>query len=270
MTDNPVTPVARPRIAIPTPNSDAEYSARVLPHYMKAVEAAGGEPVEVPIAATPREIAQIAKTCDGILLPGSPADVDPQKYGAERDPQTAVADVKREDADELLIQDAHNMRKPIFGICYGMQSLNVWRTGTLVQHITSPVTHSKPADWPRDRHLQHPVIVEAGTRLGAIMREAIHQEKGSPKISVNSSHHQSVAVPGDGLRVVARSPEDGIVEAIENVAPEQFVMAVQWHPERTYELDEPSRALFRALIEAAREWHANTRGRAIDFESLDR
>jgi putative glutamine amidotransferase len=269
VTEKAMSSSLRPRIAIPTPNSDAEYSARVLPQYMKAVEDAGGEPVEVPISASPREIAQIAKTCDGVLLPGSPADVDPQKYGATRDPQTAIADVKREDADELLIQDAQNMRKPIFGICYGMQSLNVWRTGTLVQHITSPVQHTKPAGWPRDRQLEHPVIVEGGTRLGAIMREAIHQEKGSPKISVNSSHHQSVAVPGDGLRIVARSPEDGVVEAIENVATEQFAIGVQWHPERTYEHDEPSRAIFRAFLAAAREWHAITRLRGTDFETLE-
>lgn len=260
---------SRPRIAIPTPNSNAEYSARVMPSYMKAVEALGGEPVEVPISATPDEIAQIAKTCDAVLLPGSPADVDPQKYGAERDPETAAADVKREDADELLIQDAHNMRKPILGICFGMQSLNVWRTGTLVQHITSRVKHTRPPEWTRDRHAEHPVVVEGNTRLGAIMREAIHQEKGSPKISVNSSHHQSVGVPGDGLRVVARCPDDGIVEAVENVSPDQFVIAVQWHPEKSYEHDEPSRALFRALVEAARAWHEVTRLRAADFETLD-
>lgn len=256
----------RPRIAIPLPNSNAEYAARVLPEYKRAVEAAGGEPVEINIAGTPSEIAQVAKSCDGVLLPGSPADIDPQKYGAERATETADADVKREDADELLLQDAHNMRKPILGICFGLQSLNVWRSGTLVQHITSAVKHTRPAEWPKERKPEHPVVVDANTRLGAIVREAIHQQKGSPKICVNSSHHQSVAVPGDGLRVVARCPEDGIVEAVENVSPEQFVVGVQWHPERSYEQDEPSKALFRALVEAAREWHAAMK--AADFETL--
>ena len=80
-----------------------------------------------------------------MLLPGSAADVDPQKYNAERSPQTADADALRDAVDELLLQDAHNLRKPIFGICYGLQSLNVWRTGTLVQDIASvlrsPVKH---------------------------------------------------------------------------------------------------------------------------------
>ncbi len=258
----------RPRIAIPTPNSNAEYSARTLPAYAKAVEAAGGEPVEIPISATPREIAQLAKTCDAVLLPGSPADVDPQKYGAELDSHSAAADGKREDADELLIQDAHNMRKPILGICFGMQSLNVWRTGTLRQHITTQVKHSRPAEWPKERHPEHPVIIEGGTHLLRVMREAIDQQKGSPKICVNSSHHQSVLKLGDGLIKVAYCPEDGIVEAFENAAPEHFVIGVQWHPERSYEQEEPSRALFRAFIEAAREWHKTARTAKADFETL--
>ena len=86
-------------------------------------------------------IAQKVKTCDGVLLPGSPADIDPEKYGALRDPATAAADVLRDNTDELLLQDAYNMRKPIFAICYGLQSLNVWRTGTLVQDLTTGVNH---------------------------------------------------------------------------------------------------------------------------------
>ena len=83
--------------------------------------------------ATSAEIAQAVKGCDGVLLPGSPADVDPEKYGAARHPDTAPADPFRDNTDELLLQDAYNMRKPVFGICYGLQSLNVWRTGTLDQ-----------------------------------------------------------------------------------------------------------------------------------------
>jgi len=79
------------------------------------------------------------KACDGVLLPGSPADVDPEKYGAERHPDTAPADPFRDSTDELLLQDAYNMRKPVFGICYGLQSLNVWRTGTLDQAVPKGV-----------------------------------------------------------------------------------------------------------------------------------
>jgi len=71
---------------------------------------------------------------------------------------------------------------------------------------------------------------------------------------VNSSHHQSAQHPGDGLRVVAESPEDGIIEALEGSSPDHFVLAVQWHPERTYPSDEPSKAIFREFVKAARAW----------------
>lgn len=260
----------RPRIAIPIPNSNPEYANKVMPQYRRAVELSGGEPVDIPISAEPREIAQLIKTCDGVLLPGSPADVDPQKYGAaERHPKTTPMDKARDDADELLIQDAHNMRKPILGICYGMQSLNVWRTGTLKQHVQTCVRHARPEGAPPSTYIMHPVVVEAGTKLSHIVAPTIHQDHGSPKINVNSSHHQAVAMPGDGLLISAVCPEDGTVEAIEGTAPNHFVIAVQWHPERSYDDDEYSKAIFRALVEAARDWHANGGGSA-DFETAAR
>ena len=132
----------KPRIAIPVPNSKRPtYVSTSLPEYEQAVRSAGGEPVVIDVNATPSEIAQAVKACDGVLLPGSPADVDPEKYGAERHPGTAPADAFRDSTDELLLQDAYNMRKPVFGICYGLQSLNVWRTGTLDQAVPHGVNH---------------------------------------------------------------------------------------------------------------------------------
>jgi putative glutamine amidotransferase len=257
----------RPRIAIPEPHSaKPEYNARSLPQYENAVREAGGEPVVVPLDRTPDEIAQLISTCDAVLLPGSPADVDPQKYDAPRDPHTAPADAARDRADELLLQDAYNMRKPIFGICYGLQALNVWRTGTLRQHIASELNHEAGRAVPR----AHNIRVEPSSRLAEIVikaerppraDDAGRPEAGSPKaqvsgeLAVNSSHHQAADVVGDGLRAVARAPEDGVIEALEGTAPDHFVLAVQWHPERSVEDDAPSRELFRALVEAARAWH---------------
>src|SRR5712692_7412836 len=117
----------KPRIAIPEPCSfDAAYSARTLPSYVRAVEAAGGQAEVIPLGLTPEETAKRITGCSAVLLPGSKADVDPQKFGAARHPETAAADPLRDAADELLIQDAYNLHKPIFGICYGLQSLNVW------------------------------------------------------------------------------------------------------------------------------------------------
>ena len=240
----------KPRIAIPVPHSNAEYAQRVLPDYEKAVEAAGGEPVVIPLNATPEETAKLLNRCQGVLLPGSKADVDPQKYGATKHSKTEAADPLRDAADELLIQDAYNMRKPILGICYGLQSLNVWRTGTLVQDIASElkstVNHAAGRKVPR----AHNVAIESGSRLAGIVGGA---EGAAKTLAVNSSHHQAVQVAGDGLRVAARCPDDGVIEALESTLPDQWAVAVQWHPERSYQDDAASRALFRALIDAAGE-----------------
>ena len=253
----------KPRIAIPLPQSvNREYSQRVLPQYEEAVERAGGEPVRIPLDRPPAETMKLIERCDGVLLPGSRADVDPQKYGAGRDPHTNPPDPPRDRADELLLQDAHNMRKPLLGICYGLQILNVYRSGTLLQDIQSPVNHEAGRRVP----VAHAVEVMPGSRLAEIVAGGAESgrsgdaREGVITVPVNSSHHQSAGVIGDGLRAVAYSPADGIVEAIEGTAPDHFVVAVQWHPERSVEQDEASRALFRALVEAARARQAELAG----------
>ena len=111
-----------PRIAIPVPHSgDPEYAERSLPQYERAVEIAGGTPVRIPLDKTPAAVMNLIERCDAVLLPGSKADVDPAKYNATRNEKTASADTRRDTVDELLLQDAYNMRKPILGICYGLQ-----------------------------------------------------------------------------------------------------------------------------------------------------
>ncbi len=258
----------KPRIAIPVPNSQQPLYVRLsLPEYERAVRAAGGEPVVIQVSATPSRIAQAVKACDGVLLPGSPADVDPEKYGEERHPATADADPFRDNTDELLLQDAYNMRKPVFGICYGMQSLNVWRTGTLKQELPAGVNH-KPG---RTVAQAHRVQVDSESKLAAILREAgALPDSQEPVIHVNSSHHQALETLGDGLRLDGWCPEDGIIEAVEGTSPDQFVLGVQWHPERTYDSEESSRAIFRAFIEAAARWHEQLASKQQDFESVTR
>ena len=239
--------VLKPRVAIPEPCSyDLEYSTRALPAYLRAVEAAGGEPVVIPLTSSPEEIARAVTACDAVLLPGSKADVDPQKYNAAKHPATAQADQLRDAADELLLQDAYNLRKPVFGICYGLQALNVWRTGSLRQHIESAVNHSAGAKV----EAAHRVVVAADSLLASKMPG----DAKEAAVAVNSSHHQSAEVVGDGLRAVAVCPEDGVIEAIEGTEPEHYVMAVQWHPERSFAQDKVSGNLFEAFVRAAREW----------------
>jgi putative glutamine amidotransferase len=249
----------RPRIAIPLPlSTNPEYVERSLPQYERAIEMAGGQAVRIPLDKSPSEVMKLIERCDGVLLPGSAADVDPAKYGAsERHPKTSPPDPKRDTVDELLLQDAYNMRKPVLGICYGLQMLNVYRTGSLIQHIESPINHAAGRQVP----IAHKVKVDSGSRLATL----IHAGPAAGLLDVNSSHHQAAEVVGDALRVVARCPEDGIIEALEGTVPDHFVLAVQWHPERSVNDDESSRAIFRALVQAADAEHVRLAG---EFESF--
>jgi putative glutamine amidotransferase len=254
----------RPRIAIPQAHStNEEFTGKTMPRYAHAVEVGGGEPVEIPANLSNAEIMHIAMTCDGVLLPGSPADVNPEKYGEEKHPKTAAADAVRDNADELLLQDAYNMHKPVLGICFGVQSLNVWRTGSLVQHLETGVRHTKDKDEEQVADPVHPVRIAPESKLAGIVAAA------GTRITTNSSHHQAVATAGDGLRVVAWSDQDEVIEAVEGTADDHFVLGVQWHPERTVDNDEPSRAIFRAFVHAAEKWHAHPRTQSPDFETVD-
>jgi len=196
-----------------------------------------------------------------VLLPGSNADVDPARFGAPRSPRTAAADRRRDAVDDLLLEDAYNLRKPVLGICYGLQSLNVYRRGSLIQHIPDFLSEAlrKRVNHEAGKKIAvaHTVEIENDSRLAEILcgdshpQRALAPEGNKLVVPVNSSHHQSAETIGNGLRISARCSDDGIIEALEGTAPDRFVLAVQWHPERSVDDDEPSQAIFRALIDAA-------------------
>jgi putative glutamine amidotransferase len=260
---------------------DHEYSARAIPQYERAVELAGGEPVRIPLDQESDFVRRLIDGCNAVLLPGSKADVDPARFRAARSPHTAAADPRRDAVDALLLEDAFRFRKPVLGICYGLQSLNVYRSGSLIQHIPdflpeeirTKVNHAAG----RNAAVAHTVEIEQDSLLGKILAAGVARnpttgddreglgfsraENGrqgdgalAPEgreliVPVNSSHHQSADAIGTGLRVVAHCPDDGIIEALEGTAPDHFILAVQWHPERSVDDDEPSRAIFRALVD---------------------
>ena len=179
---------------------------RALPQYEHAVREAGGEPVIIDVNAASNAIAQKAKTCDGVLLPGSPADVDPEKYGAQRHAKTAACrSACATTPTSFLLQDAYNMRKPIFGICYGLQSLNVWRTGTLVQHLETGVDHDPGRTVVAKRTRWRSIPSRSWRRF--LRSAGVSRQGEAHGLTVNSSHHQAVRVLGDGLRLAAWSPE---------------------------------------------------------------
>ena len=248
----------KPRIAIPVPHStDLAYSERSWPQYAAAVAAAGGEPVKIPLGLPQDTVANLIATCQGVLLPGSGADVNPQKFGQEAIPECAPADPAREAVDELLLQDAHSLYKPLLGICFGTQSLNVWRGGTLLQDLAIlPVNH--PAG--KAVAIAHTAMIAPDSLLGSIVdRNEAPEQDGFLRLPINSSHHQAVGIAGDGLRISARCPQDAVVEAIEGGqasegATAHFVLGVQWHPERSVEISATSRAIFARLIAEATAW----------------
>lgn len=249
----------KPRIALPIPTStDEPYNQRSWPRYAEAITLSGGEPVQIDLSLSPAEITQLAATCQGICLPGSPADVDPTRYAAEVDPATSPADLAREAVDWTLLDDAFKNRKPILGICFGIQSLNVYSGGSLVQDLTPlPVNHSAGSSVA----IAHSTLIPEHSTLGQLLLSSDDTRAEAPltdgylKLPINTSHHQSVSEPGEGLRIVGRSPEDAVVEAVEadpaDATLPHFVLGVQWHPERSYEISPASRALFRRLVEEA-------------------
>lgn len=233
-------------IAIPEPtSSNTAYNQRTLPAYLAALHSAGATPIVIPLHERQDRVARLLSTVQGILLPGSRFDVDPQRYGEDRIPACNDSDPSRTAVDELLLQDAFSMYKPVLAICHGMQSLNVWCNGSLVQDLETAVNH-RPG---RDVVEAHPVEIAPGSHLSNILRGDTN-----PTQFVNSSHHQSVRVLGDNLRVSAVSPVDGVIESYELDSPDHFVLGVQWHPERTYMSSLFSRAIFARFIAAASSW----------------
>ena len=253
----------KPRIAIPVPHStDLAYSERSWPQYADPIERSGGEVVKIPLDLPQAAVADLINSCQGILLPGSGADVNPQKYGQDSEPESAPADPRREAVDELLLQDAHNLHKPLLCICFGAQSLNVWRGGTLIQHLAPmPVNH--PAG--RSVAIAHTAAIAPHSLLGSLVaRDEAPEQDGFLRLPINSSHHQALAIPGDGLHVSARCPQDAVIEAVEGGqggggqgtedANAHFVLGVQWHPERSYDSSPTSKAIFDRFVEEAAIW----------------
>jgi putative glutamine amidotransferase len=241
-------PRAKPRVGVPYRTRKEELTGDFsrIEKYVSAVSRAGGEPVVISLGRSSAELSHIAQTLDAILLSGSPADVEPSLFDAARHSQSAAADPDRERTDFALLEHALEQNKPVLAICYGIQSLNVFLGGTLVQDIPSELGTKIEHEWDDENGAPetfHPVSIEQGSLLA--------QVAGAREARVNSSHHQSILDPGRNLRVVARA-EDEVVEAVEWTGGAQWIVGVQWHPERM--ADDPlAQDLFHSLIEAARK-----------------
>src|SRR5882672_7734756 len=233
----------RPRIGITMRlelETDRFYLGRF---YSEAVEAAGGLPVNIPLIPRPEFIKHVVADLDGLLLPGSNSDIDPQRYGREPHPQLGAVHPEKDETDLLALAEVEARAMPLFAICFGVQALNVSRGGTLIQDIVSQhpdaIKHEQGA--PRDRH-SHRVRLLEDSRLGELAKEAT--------TPVNSHHHQAIETLGRELVATAWAP-DGIVEAVEDPRGDRFVLGVQWHPELGWERDQFSQSLFNRFITEA-------------------
>ena len=243
------TPPQLPRIGIPyrTRKEELNGDFEKMEKYIHAVRRAGAEAIVLSLGLSGPHLENIAKTLDGILLTGSPADVLPARFGADKHPETAPADPDRERTDFALLDHAFKQSKPVLAICYGIQSLNVYLGGTLMQDIPtelgSVIQHDQTTDDERVPDIFHSVEIESGSLLESMAQASAAR--------VNTSHHQCIAQPGRGLRVVSRA-QDGVVEAVEWHGDTNWVVGVQWHPERMVENDPLSQTLFSTLVAASR------------------
>jgi putative glutamine amidotransferase len=217
----------RKRVLIPY-----RHAKKVKP-YEDAARAAGMAPEPV-LTNGPLSLDGFA----GLLLMGG-TDVNPQRYGETAQPETDQPDDERDELELQLIDDAIEKDVPIFAICRGLQILNVYHGGTLIQHLSSAERHSSEVRNPAVP--VHEVAIEPGSLLADIA--------GASSWQVNSRHHQAAAEIGAGLRVSARDSEDGTVEAVER-PDKRFVVAVQWHPEDQVGGNPEQLKLFRRFAQA--------------------
>lgn len=212
---------------------------RLTAAYVTALESAGLIPVIIPPLSSDRAAAAILDSVAGLVLTGG-EDVDPARYGEPRHEKIRAVNAARDATEAALIEEAKARGTPVLAICRGIQILNVALGGTLVQDIPSQcdtdIAHDD--EGPRDSRA-HDITIEPGSRIEAAM--------GTSHCSVNSFHHQSVKRVADGMRITARSP-DGVIEGLESIDEDWWVMAVQWHPEEMTGSPEPwDRGLFKAF-----------------------
>lgn len=205
--------------------------------YLDAVWYAGGLPVVLSYNTDLDKLAEYAAVFDGFLFSGG-VDVDPMRYGEEKQFDSVEIDAERDAFEEALFSVVYPTGKPILGICRGIQSINVWLGGTLCQHMEG---HRQTAAGEERTH-------EIQIREGSLLYKLC----GKTVVKVNSFHHETVKTPAPALSVDAVS-NDGFIEALHGEG-HRFLLAVQFHPEYYYrrEDDDHSLAIFTAFVNACR------------------
>jgi len=243
-------PAVYPLVGIPSRSDQTSRSSTPIftqnQTYVEAVAIASGAPVLIPLNLTEEALRAIYERLDGLLLAGG-GDLDPKHYGEAIHEKCGQPDEARDTVELTLARWSLAEGLPVFGICRGIQVMNVAAGGALYQDIASQSPASLKHDcwpgYPRD-YLAHQVTISGDSQLAAILSQG--------QVAVNSMHHQAVKDLAPRFRVVARSA-DGLIEAIE-AHDHPFALGVQWHPEELVEDAPPMRRLFEDFVSAARRW----------------
>ncbi|WP_088034232.1 gamma-glutamyl-gamma-aminobutyrate hydrolase family protein [Evansella clarkii] len=235
----------KPMIGVlPLYDSEKE-SYWVLPGYMKAIEEAGGIPVMLPLTSDIHTIKTLASSFEGFLFTGG-QDVNPELYGEKEEEFCQETCSDRDIMENLLFEEILVLDKPVFGICRGLQIINVLLGGTLYQDLHAQFDLREGGHKQKHPYHEpmHRILIEKESPLYELMG-------GRESLMVNSLHHQGVKKISPKLTQAAYS-EDGLAEAA-YMPGKTFVFAVQWHPEFNFHKDPCSFRLFQAFTAACLE-----------------
>ncbi|WP_156286273.1 gamma-glutamyl-gamma-aminobutyrate hydrolase family protein [Oceanivirga salmonicida] len=215
--------------------------------YVKAVLKAGGIPIIIPFNECEEVTIELTKNLDGLILSGG-HDVSPYNYGQEPHPKLGETFPERDKFDYILLRECKKLKVPILGICRGMQIINTYEGGTLFQdlsliNLANVLKHNQGSKPTLETHK---VKIEKNT----ILYDIVQKEE----MMVNSFHHQAVDKVANNYKVAAVA-SDGVVESIIS-EKDEFILAVQWHPEMLHAKSETANQIFKALVDKAGDYSA--------------
>ncbi|WP_218957720.1 gamma-glutamyl-gamma-aminobutyrate hydrolase family protein [Facklamia lactis] len=216
----------------------APFTVSYIPHdFVKAIKAAGGIPIIIPLIRD-ENLSEYLEIVDGLVLTGG-QDVSPIFYNEEPDLRLGSISPNRDEHEIELVEQFLNSQKPILGICRGMQIINIVLGGSLYQDLSlAPNVTVQHVQKAEVHFVTHSVSVDPDSSLGQLMKTGDY---------VNTIHHQAIKELGKGLKASAWSP-DRLIEAVESEDGSQNIIAVQWHPELTYDINQASRSIFKNFI----------------------
>ena len=232
----------RPVIGISDTHRDGTNAA-VPRSYVNAVLLNGGIPVVIPLMNDDNELIELLNALDGVIFTGG-EDFDPAYYNERPIPQMGTINASRDRFDIKLLNLAAERGVPILGICRGVQLINIAFGGSLYQDLPAQYHDTSIRHRQRQSNTEtsHAVIVEENTAFSDIVKERM--------LMVNSFHHQAVKDVARGFRVAGKSP-DKIVEVIEKIDDDNWILGVQFHPELRVTNDLAMRRIFQSFIEEA-------------------